>query len=60
MLCLEFYAGQALPINLTFIPILCLGRYSGTSADLYNTCFDLLISVKFFLGRFDMRTLQVT
>lgn len=34
-------------------------RYSGTSADLVKTCFDLIVSVKLFLGRFDMRTLQV-
>lgn len=33
--------------------------YSGTSADLFKTMFDLLISVKLFLGRFDMRTMQV-
>lgn len=33
--------------------------YSGTSADIYRTMFDLLISVKLFLGRFDMRTMQV-
>ncbi|GAB4822190.1 hypothetical protein N2152v2_009236 [Parachlorella kessleri] len=32
--------------------------YSGTSADLLKTLFDLLVSVKLFLGRFDMRTLQ--
>jgi hypothetical protein len=33
--------------------------YSGTSADLIKTLFDLLISVRVFLGRFDMRTMQV-
>ena len=33
--------------------------YSGTSADMYKTMFDLLISVKLFLGRYDMRTMQV-
>jgi hypothetical protein len=33
--------------------------YSGTSADLLKTLLDLLISVRLFLGRFDMRTLQV-
>ena len=32
--------------------------YSGTSADLIKTLFDLLISVRVFLGRFDMRTMQ--
>lgn len=31
--------------------------YSGTSADLLNTLFNLTVSVKFFVGRFDMRTL---
>jgi hypothetical protein len=34
--------------------------YSGTSADLFKTMFDLMISVKLFLGRFDMRTMQVS
>jgi hypothetical protein len=33
--------------------------YSGTSADLFKTMFDLMISLKLFLGRFDMRTMQV-
>ena len=32
--------------------------YSGTSADLLKTMFDLTISLKLFLGRFDMRTMQ--
>lgn len=32
--------------------------YSGTSADMYKTMLDLTISVKLFLGRFDMRTMQ--
>ncbi|KAJ7562881.1 hypothetical protein O6H91_03G087600 [Diphasiastrum complanatum] len=32
--------------------------YSGTSADLFKTAFDLLVSVTLFLGRFDMRTMQ--
>ncbi|KDD71187.1 hypothetical protein H632_c5609p0, partial [Helicosporidium sp. ATCC 50920] len=32
--------------------------YSGTSADLMKTVFDLIVSVKLFLGRFDNRTLQ--
>ncbi|KAL3147784.1 hypothetical protein ABBQ32_002515 [Trebouxia sp. C0010 RCD-2024] len=32
--------------------------YSGTSADMYRTVFELLVSVKLFLGRFDMRTMQ--
>lgn len=32
--------------------------YSGTSADLFKTAFDLLVSLTLFLGRFDMRTMQ--
>ncbi|KAL4423131.1 hypothetical protein ABPG77_004814 [Micractinium sp. CCAP 211/92] len=32
--------------------------YSGTSADLLKTVLDLVISVRVFLGRFDMRTMQ--
>lgn len=32
--------------------------YSGTSADMYRTIFDLLISVKLFLGRYDNRQMQ--
>uniref|UniRef100_A0A7N0VJ42 Calcineurin-like phosphoesterase domain-containing protein n=2 Tax=Kalanchoe fedtschenkoi TaxID=63787 RepID=A0A7N0VJ42_KALFE len=32
--------------------------YSGTSADLFKTVFDLLVSVTLFVGRFDMRTMQ--
>ncbi|XP_078432771.1 uncharacterized protein LOC144704284 [Wolffia australiana] len=32
--------------------------YSGTSADLFKTVFDLLVSVTLFLGRFDMRMMQ--
>ena len=34
--------------------------YSGTSADMYKTMFDLTISLKLFLGRFDMRTMQAS
>lgn len=34
--------------------------YSGTSADMYKTMVDLTISVKLFLGRFDMRTMQAS
>ncbi|GJM99558.1 hypothetical protein PR202_ga16668 [Eleusine coracana subsp. coracana] len=33
--------------------------YSGTSADLFKTVFDLMISVTLFVGRFDMRMMQV-
>ncbi|KAI3785496.1 hypothetical protein L1987_44615 [Smallanthus sonchifolius] len=32
--------------------------YSGTSADLFKTVFDLLVSVTVFVGRFDMRMMQ--
>ena len=30
-----------------------------TSADLFKTIFDLLVSVTLFVGRFDMRMMQV-
>ena len=33
--------------------------YSGTSADLLKTALDLAITLKLFVGRFDMRTMQV-
>lgn len=33
--------------------------YCGTSADMIKMSFDLMVSLKLFLGRFDMRTLQV-
>ncbi|KAK3442595.1 hypothetical protein EUGRSUZ_B02927 [Eucalyptus grandis] len=32
--------------------------YSGTSADLFKTVFDLIVSATVFLGRFDMRVMQ--
>ncbi|XP_040998135.1 uncharacterized protein LOC121244170 [Juglans microcarpa x Juglans regia] len=32
--------------------------YSGTSADLYKTIYDLMVSVNIFQGRFDLRILQ--
>jgi hypothetical protein len=32
--------------------------YSGTSADMYRTVFGLVVSLKLFLGRFDIRTMQ--
>lgn len=32
--------------------------YSGTSADLFKTVFDLMISITLFVGRFDMRMMQ--
>ncbi|KAH7429398.1 hypothetical protein KP509_09G046200 [Ceratopteris richardii] len=41
------------PMFLDMVP-----WYSGTSADLFKTAFDLLVSVTLFLGRFDMRTMQ--
>lgn len=37
-----------------------LSLSAGTSADMYRTVFELLVSVKLFLGRFDMRTMQVS
>lgn len=43
----------------SLLPTLSLHRYSGTSADLLKTVLDLVISVRVFLGRFDMRTLEV-
>ncbi|XP_015885478.1 uncharacterized protein LOC107420920 isoform X2 [Ziziphus jujuba] len=33
-------------------------RSTGTSADLFKTVFDLLVSVTVFVGRFDMRMMQ--
>ena len=33
--------------------------YTGTSADMFRTIFGLVVSLKLFLGRFDMRTMQV-
>lgn len=30
-----------------------------TSADLFKTAFDLMVSVTLFVGRFDMRMMQV-
>ena len=34
--------------------------YSGTSADLLKTALDLVVSVKLFLGRFDMRAMHAS
>uniref|UniRef100_A0A7S1T4N1 Calcineurin-like phosphoesterase domain-containing protein n=1 Tax=Tetraselmis chuii TaxID=63592 RepID=A0A7S1T4N1_9CHLO len=45
--------GDATP---DFLPM--VAWFSGTSADLLKTFFDLVISVKIFLGRFDMREMQ--
>jgi hypothetical protein len=54
-------AGVGLPIapdapTASFLPM--FPWYSGTSADLIKTFFDLVVSVKVFLGRFDQRTMQ--
>lgn len=54
-------AGVGLPVSPdapspSFLPM--FPWYSGTSADLLKTLFDLMVSVKLFLGRFDMRTLE--
>ena len=48
----------ATPEQTGFLPM--FPWYSGTSADMYRTVFDLIISLKLFLGRFDMRTMQVS
>ncbi len=47
----------ATPEQTGFLPM--FPWYTGTSADMYRTVFDLIISLKLFLGRFDMRTMQV-
>lgn len=57
----DLVAGIGLPVPddapaPAFLPM--FPWYSGTSADLLKTLFDLLVSVKVFLGRFDMRTMQ--
>jgi hypothetical protein len=46
--------GGAQPDFLDMVP-----WWTGTSADLLKTCLDLIISLKLFLGRFDLRTMQV-
>lgn len=38
---------------------LCIYICCRTSADLFKTVFDLLVSVTVFVGRFDMRMMQV-
>lgn len=57
----EAAAGVGLSVNPeapapSFLPM--FPWYSGTSADLIKTLFDLMVSVKVFLGRFDARTMQ--
>lgn len=50
--------GLVLPANSkapSFLPM--FPWYSGTSADLLKTLFDLVVSLKVFVGRFDMRTM---
>ncbi|KAG2491434.1 hypothetical protein HYH03_010220 [Edaphochlamys debaryana] len=49
-------AVSGLPAQPQFLPM--VPWYSGTSADLFKMLFDLLVSVKLFLGRFDMRAMQ--
>ena len=44
--------------SLLLLLMICF-RLCRTSADLFKTAFDLLVSVTLFLGRFDMRTMQV-
>eukprot|EP00955_Chlamydomonas_euryale_P105062 365611-Chlamydomonas_euryale.AAC.5 len=50
----EDASSEAQPEFLPMVP-----WYSGTSADLVKTVVDLTISLKVFLGRFDMRMMQV-
>ncbi|KAF3446689.1 hypothetical protein FNV43_RR11869 [Rhamnella rubrinervis] len=49
----KFKKKQMKPDFLDMVP-----WYSGTSADLFKTAFDLLVSVTVFVGRFDMRMMQ--
>lgn len=42
-----------------FIFMLLIMLFCRTSADLFKTVFDLLVSVTVFVGRFDMRMMQV-
>ncbi|KAL3617939.1 hypothetical protein CASFOL_038260 [Castilleja foliolosa] len=49
----KFKKKQMKPDFLDMVP-----WYSGTSADLFKTVFDLLVSVTVFVGRFDMRMMQ--
>ncbi|KAF3440609.1 hypothetical protein FNV43_RR18893 [Rhamnella rubrinervis] len=49
----EWKKKQMKPDFLDMVP-----WYSGTSADLFKTVFDLLVSVTVFVGRFDMRMMQ--
>lgn len=52
----------------TFLYVVCYVRYyvyvhyvyfCRTSTDLFKTVFDLMVSVTLFVGRFDMRMMQV-
>jgi hypothetical protein len=49
--------GQVRGPRPEFLPM--VPWYSGTSADLLKTALDLAITLKLFVGRFDMRTMQV-
>jgi len=51
-------AGRKNPQTIIQMAQVRCRRYSGTSADMYRTIFGLLVSLKLFLGRFDMRTMQ--
>ncbi|OVA15778.1 Phosphoesterase domain [Macleaya cordata] len=51
--CEKLKRQQVKPDFLDMVP-----WYSGTSADLFKTVFDLLVSVTVFVGRFDMRMMQ--
>eukprot|EP00873_Tetraselmis_striata_P039964 jgi/Tetstr1/460228/TSEL_005543.t1 len=50
-------AGESSEATPDFLPM--VAWFSGTSADLLKTFFDLIVSLKIFLGRFDMREMQV-
>lgn len=52
---------RGLECGLKCVLILAINsKWCRTSADLFKTVFDLLVSVTVFVGRFDMRMMQVT
>ena len=53
----SFSRPEKVKIHPDFLPM--VPWYCGTSADMIKMSFDLTISLKLFLGRFDMRTMQV-
>lgn len=56
----QSFSGSGKQINAPKIPdfLDMVPWYSGTSADLFKTAFDLLVSVTLFLGRYDRRAMQ--